>query len=476
MGEHERLPSAKVAVAADKPAAGVSWPQAVRRSPSLEAGRVLALQRTVGNAAVRRLLRTVGWPGTSATSPNHGKTTPVAGVDRYPLYDAGLGGSRDPAASRDTREASGNRVVVFVPTAIDQSRPAAVLLHFHGLSNIGYRLNAGTGKVRDEDETRDRSDVQFAESIAEGDRQMLVVMPQGDLAAGFGNATTSPTAYVNRTLDLLKADTGIALTSAELIAGGWSAGGNRVSEMATAEATSGVHTLDSVVLFEGVNNFQSEAEVPDPAHAGQTMKVRREPLAGRDKLDIFLNLIARNLKANVAAIGVLSASATTRYLASSFRFIAYYGDMGLYAPVHEMLDQGIRLMFGEPLTSAEDATQKRRLQGGLQLARNVPDSAGLDSAIAALPAGVRDELRKHYQVIRVTQHGDPARHAAGLDDAAGRLHSLGHENIVGSGALLDALRRTRPVRPVTPPRPATMGGTTGALEVPQDDPFQPVTG
>jgi hypothetical protein len=58
---------------------------------------------------------------------------------------------------------------------------------------------------------------------------------------------------------------------------------------------------------------------------------------------------------------------------------------------------------------------------------------------------VRDELRAHYQVIKVKQ-GDATQHASELDDAAGRLHTLGHDNSVGSGALLDALRRTRSMR------------------------------
>jgi hypothetical protein len=429
---------------------------------------MIALQRSAGNAAVGRLLRQVGWPGTRATSPNHDRSTPVPGVDRYPLFDAALGGSTDQAKTGATDELSGNRVVVLVPSTLAQSAPAQVLLHFHGLNNPGYR--ASGRNVRDEDETRDRSEVQLAASIAEGDQQLVVVMPQGDLAAGFGDASTAPNTYVKRVLDLLKTDTGVSVTAAGLVVGGWSAGGNRAAEMAVAEAKSGQPTLDSVVLFEGVNNFQTEVEVDDPRHPGKRIKVRQDPLAGRDKLDIFLQLVARNLKHDLGLFGVLSADATKAYLAKSFRFLAYYGSAGLYAPVHEMLDQGIRLMFGEPLTAAEESLQRRRLSGGLQLASRVPDSAGLATAIAALPAPVRDELRRHYQVIRVAQVGDEAKHKAAI--AAGKLDSLGHENSVGSGALLDALRRTRPMRPVVaPPGGGGPVPTTGMLdEVPGADP------
>ena len=74
-----------------------------------------------------------------------------------------------------------------------------------------------------------------------------------------------------------------------------------------------------------------------------------------------------------------------------------------------------------------------------------PDSVGLAAKFATLPQAVRDELRKHYQVIKVAQ-GDAADHAKQLDDAKGQLHTMGHDNSVGSGAMLDALRRTRPSR------------------------------
>jgi acetyl esterase/lipase len=422
---------------------------------------VIALQRSAGNAAVGRLLRQVGWPGTRATSPNHDHSTTVPGVDRYPLFDAALGGSRDQAKTDATDELSGNRVVVLVPSTLAQQTPAQVLLHFHGLNNPGYRASGRS--VRDEDETRDRSEVQLAASIAEGDQQVVVVMPQGDLAAGFGDASTDPNTYIKRVLDLLRTDTGVSVTPAGLVVGGWSAGGNRAAEMAVAEAKSGQQTLDAVVLFEGVNNFQSQIEVDDPAHPGKKKKVPQDSLGGRDKLDIFLALVARNLKHDLGLLGVLGADATNRYLAKSFRFLAYYGSAGLYAPVHEMLDQGIRLIFGEPLTPAEESLQRRRLSGGLQLAARVPDSAGLAPAIAALPAAVRDELRRHYQVIRVAQVGDEAKHRAAI--AAGKLDSLGHENSVGSGALLDALRRTRPMRPVvTPPGGGGPAPTTRMLD------------
>jgi hypothetical protein len=115
-----------------------------------------------------------------------------------------------------------------------------------------------------------------------------------------------------------------------------------------------------------------------------------------------------------------------------------------------MLDQGIRLIFGEPVTPEEEKRQKLRLPpDGLHIASRVPDSVGLAAKVANLPAAVHNELRAHYQVIKVKQ-GDAREHATQLDDAAGKLHTLGHDNSVGSGALLDALRKTRSMRTPTP--------------------------
>src|SRR5262249_30854340 len=149
----------------------------------------------------------------------------------------------------------------------------------------------------------------------------------------------------------------------------------------------------------------------------------------------------------------LKDPAATAYLARSFRFLAYYGESGDYLVPYDMLEQGIRLIFGEPVTPEEEKRQKLRLPSkGLDMATRVPDSVGLATKFGALGPAVRAELRAHYQVIKVKQ-GDAKEHATELDDAAGKLHTLGHDNSVGSGALLDALRKTRSMRPPPPPPP-----------------------
>ena len=422
---------------------------------------VLALQRTAGNAAVGRLMRQVGWPKTSRRSPNHEKTTPAPGVDRYPLYDPKLGGSTERSLTDDiqkkvTDEESGNRAVVLVPTDLKQDHDVQIWLHFHGSKRAGYRREGST--VRDVDPDKDRSDEQLSKSVAEkGDTQVVVIMPQGsfDATPDFGDAVTDPAGYVTRVLGILEKDTGIKVKQKGLVLTGWSFGGNYIAAMAEKEAQTGTHLLDSVVLYEGVNNFlKSEPDPKDPETDPNKKKwITHDYLAASNRIEAYLKLVARNLKADLAKLGGLDAGAASPYLAGSFRFLAYYGESGDYTVSYDMLDQGIRLIFGETVTPDEEERQKKRLpKAGLDMAHRVPDSVGLAAKFTALPKAVRDELRAHYQVIKVKQ-GSAADHATALDDAKGKLHTLGHDNSVGSGAMLDALRRTRPTRTGTSTTP-----------------------
>jgi hypothetical protein len=441
-------------------ARGVSDAPVAARSADAEhalpayAQGVLALQRTAGNAAVGRLMRQVGWPKTSARSPNHDKTSPAAGVDRYPLFDPKLGGSTDPSLTDEikkkvTDEESGNRAIVLVPTALKPENDVQVWLHFHGSNRAGYRREGST--VRDVDPEKDRADEQLSKSIAEkGDTQVVVIMPQGsfDSTPDFGDAATAPAAYVTRVLKLFKDDTGIKLKQKGLVLTGWSFGGNYIADLAEKEAQTGTHLLDSVVLYEGVNNFRkTEPDPKDPETDPKKKKWITHPyLAASNRIDAYLKLVARNLKADLAKLDGLAAPAASSYLGGSFRFLAYYGESGSYTVSYDMLDQGIRLMFGESVTADEEKRQQERLpKKGLDMPTRVPDSVGLAAKVAALPKAVRDMLRSHYQVIKVKQ-GDAADHAQALDDATGKLHTMGHDNSVGSGAMLDALRQTRAMR------------------------------
>jgi hypothetical protein len=190
-----------------------------------------------------------------------------------------------------------------------------------------------------------------------------------------------------------------------------------------------------VFLYEGVNNFLSKD--------GVTM-------GGRDKIDTFLALVARHLLADVSMIATLFATSfglgIDDYLAHSFRFRAYYDANGAYVAAHDLLDQGIRQLFGEPVSAAELARQKLRLPpNGLALdttlAANI--TTVLPAMLAMLPTSTVSELRSHYQVIKVD---DSPKGKVDDTATAPHLHSLGHNNIIGSGALLDSLRKTRTLR------------------------------
>jgi hypothetical protein len=166
-------------------------------------------------------------------------------------------------------------------------------------------------------------------------------------------------------------------------------------------------------------------------------------MGGRDQLEAFVRLVARRLTFDVAQL-IAKPVAAPSYLASSFMFRAYYGVSGAYDSVHRLLDQAIRTMFSETVSPSERAEQQQRYPGvGLNLSA-IPEMSALVPALASLPA--RAELRTHYQVIPVAQSSDPKKHAVERDDKTGRMHSLGHDNIVGSGALLDALGATRRMR------------------------------
>src|SRR5262249_6733980 len=149
---------------------------------------------------------------------------------------------------------------------LKQDKDVQVWLHFHGSNRAGYRLEGRT--VRDLDPEKDRSDEQLSESIAErGDTQIVVIMPQGSYAAtpDFGDAVTDPAGYVTRVLGILEKDTQIKIKQKGLVLTGWSFGGNYIAALADKEGQTGTHLLDSVVLYEGVNNFRkSEPDPKDP--------------------------------------------------------------------------------------------------------------------------------------------------------------------------------------------------------------------
>ena len=126
-----------------------------------------------------------------------------------------------------------------------------------------------------------------------------------------------------------------------------------------------------------------------------------------------------------------------------------------------MLEQGIRLIFGEPVTPDEEKRQKLRLPpNGLQMATRVPDSVGLAAKVANLPTVVRDELRAHYQVIKVKQ-GDATEHASSSTTlpASSTRSATTTASAAGRCSTRCARRArcARPARPSSPDRRVSVG-------------------
>jgi hypothetical protein len=102
-------------------------------------------------------------------------------------------------------------------------------------------------------------------------------------------------------------------------------------------------------------------------------------------------------------------------LASGFQFRLYYNASGFYAGAAGEIETFLKGLFGE--AGSPPAGQ-----------------ATLAAQIAALPTAARAALRLRYQTIPVAQSATPNR-------TGGKIETLGHDNMVGSGALQDALTK-----------------------------------
>ena len=133
-----------------------------------------------------------------------------------------------------------------------------------------------------------------------------------------------------------------------------------------------------------------------------------------------------------------SAAAATAALSTGFTFRLYYNASGGYAGAAGEVEAHLKALFGEgPKASA---AQKP-----------------LATKIAALDPAARAALRARYQTIGVTQTQNP-QHDANI--AAGKLDTLGHDNMVGSNAFADAIRALPAASSASPSAPAPMRAPT----------------
>jgi hypothetical protein len=177
-------------------------------------GRVLALQQTAGNRAVRAMLARsddVGWkgPDVDPKSVNAEETsvkTDKGEVRRIPVQEIQEGHPKDlplrkddrsvhkgekeartnvdPGKESTTEAADSNalgRAIVLIPKRLKSVDNVEVLLFFHG-HTIGFRQSAEDAKPADEDIYR------IEQQLDASDRPMIAVLPQGDIKAHFWRA------------------------------------------------------------------------------------------------------------------------------------------------------------------------------------------------------------------------------------------------------------------------------------------------
>jgi hypothetical protein len=361
----------------------------------------LDLLRAGGNRAIGRwvsqhrlLQRVGGWTGAGVATPNQAEGT-FSNVRRIPVE--GL----TPVT----------RALVLLSPGLNPAQPIDVLVHLHG-QNTGYR----EANPRDLDPDLDRIEEQLG---AAGRPQLAIVLPQGSSRrADYGEfGQINPRSYAQaaltqvRTLGGLPSDPRVGA----VMLSGHSGGGFAMKTITDSRARR--DDLSGVVWFDAV---QAES---GPEGERQTTGQRERAKS----------LITERITAELDALPAGAAPAEQEAaLRTGFTFRLYYDSAGLYAGAAGEVQTFLRGLFGE--------------------SRGAPPRTGLGARIAALPAPAKAGLRARYQVLPVP-HGGAAGHAAAL--TGGGLDTLGHDNMVGSGALANAIAAMPAGRAAAPPAATT---------------------
>jgi hypothetical protein len=362
----------------------------------------LSLLRAGGNRATARLLsqrlqRVGGWTGSGVAAANQAEST-NSSVRRIPVE--GLA----PVA----------RALVLLPPGLNPARNIDVLVHLHG-QNAGYKDAA----PRDLNANLDRIEEQLGGA---GRPQLVIVLPQGSTTgADYGEfGQINPRAYALAALNQVHALGGLASAPAigAVMLSGHSGGGFAMKTI--LDDRSRRADLSGVVWFDAV---QAEMDTP----TGRAIIGQREKAKA---------LIVERITAELDAVpaGATPPEIETA-LRTGFTFRLYYDAAGGYGGAAREVAAYLRELFGESGTPA-------------------PAVAALAGRIAALPGPARSALRLRYQVVPVPRAGAGGR-------AAGAMETIGHDNMVGSGALADAIAAMpagsapAPTPPATTSPPAT---------------------
>lgn len=333
---------------------------------------------------------TVGWTGSSVTE-NRSQAT-FSGVKRVPIE--GLTVVR--------------RALVLLPPNFDATKRVDVVVHLHG-ANLGYdHAMDPSRKPRDLAPDRDRIEEQLA---AARRPQLVMVLPQGvdEFAYTHGLGQINPRVYAVEALDGLVTATvlGTAPTVRNVVLSGHSGGGFAMKTILDVPATR--RDIAGTLWFDAIQAEQ------DTADGGRVTTGQRE---------LVKKLLRERIKAEIDALSALTSPSDAdqaRALSTGFELRSYFDALGSYASANQEIERDIKALFGE----ASTPPPRDR------------DGAALAPRIAQLPASARTALRARYQVTAVPRAASPAAHQSSI--AAGSLDTLGHDNMVGSNALKDAL-------------------------------------
>lgn len=321
----------------------------------------------------------VGW--SDATGWNAAETR-VGPIRRIPL-DGLRSINADPAPTpkRPLLERADRRAVVLVHEDLDPRRPVDVLLHLHGF-DPGYRQDR---QMSAQDPVRDKDVDRFEEQVRDLGPQLLVVLPQGGLHAGFSPQPGRPElktfdmeAFLDEVLERLAVTRLLPARpeSLRLLLSAHSGGGEALGVM-----LQGAARPQLVALFDAVNG-------------------------PREELPRIERWLEARLSEDLAALRQLPPDGQRRYLQRGLRFRAFFTQSRLYTPLHDDPQLRFEQPGGPPL---------RPLRQFLSdwIEAHADEIGPADGIIAR-------GLRRNYQIIDMPR--------------------ASHGGLLGAGALRDALR------------------------------------
>jgi hypothetical protein len=389
--------------------------QAVREpAPRAPIAERFAAMQAGGNRALGRWLARQAGWANSPHAQNRAPGT-YSGVRRIPVS-----GIQSPGPGR---------ALVLLSPGFTAGQQCDVLVHMHG-ANVGY--DDGT-QPRDLNSAKDRIEEQL--QLANRS-QMVVVMPQGASDTSYGSqlGRVNPRDYSREALQKC-VDAGeltVAPTIGSVLLSGHSGGGFAIKQILDRDAQR--NDLSGVIYMDAIqrNNARSTTST------GQ--------------IEAAKALIVERITAE------LNRGTDANSLRNGFSFRAYYDSSGSYAGTGGEISRFIQGLFGE---NGEAVPQGQ---------------SALAQRIAALATDARAALRARYQTISVAHVSGGQAHTDAL--RAGTVETTGHENMVGSNAILDTLSSSRfgmpqaSTAPSTPAPPANPPGQprTGELDLWWNDP------